>query len=316
MLAHFIWVHDRTRKVSRKVAVIVDQSLSMRRYDLGADGSTNACSRLDTATNAAARLEATLSKKYDVEGFAFGGDATDFAAALEEVRARIPAEELAGAVFVTDGRPTAGADVEAVTRHFARQGARISSVIVGNITNRPDLAIQDVFVPESIFLGDKVHAQVFLRADKLKGEKAVARFFCGDKELGKEELSIDSDDWTKELRFTDEPKTNGVVRYRIALESPGKDIESANDAWPFDVAVSDDRTNVLIADRRPRWEFRYLRNLFYGRDKSVHLQYLLTEPDRLGGPRPSSRRRTRRVPSARPRRGACLPDATPGASST
>ena len=283
MLAHFIWVHDRTRKVSRKVAVIVDQSLSMRRYDLGADGSTNACSRLDTATNAAARLEATLSKKYDVEGFAFGGDATDFAAALEEVRARIPAEELAGAVFVTDGRPTAGADVEAVTRHFARQGARISSVIVGNITNRPDLAIQDVFVPESIFLGDKVHAQVFLRADKLKGEKAVARFFCGDKELGKEELSIDSDDWTKELRFTDEPKTNGVVRYRIALESPGKDIESANDAWPFDVAVSDDRTNVLIADRRPRWEFRYLRNLFYGRDKSVHLQYLLTEPDRLGG---------------------------------
>ena len=283
MLAHLVWVHDRSRKVSRKVAVIVDESLSMRRSDVGADGGTNACSRLDAATNAAARLEAVLSEKYDVEGFTFGGDVTDFAAALEDVRARIPSEELAGAVFVTDGRPTAGADVEAVARHFARQGAKISSVIVGNITNRPDLAIQDVFAPESIFLGDKVHAQVFLRADKLKGTQAVARFLCGDKELAKEELKIDSDDWTKELRFADEPKAIGIGRYRVVLETPEKDVESVNDAWPFDVAVSDDRTNVLIADRRPRWEFRYLRNLFYGRDKSVHLQYLLTEPDRLEG---------------------------------
>ena len=283
MLAHLVWVHDRTRKVSRKVAVVVDESLSMRRYDLDASGSTNDVSRLDIATNAAVRLEAALGEKYDVESFAFGGDVTDFAAALEDIRARIPSEELAGAVFVTDGRPTAGADVEAVVRHFARQGVKISSLIVGNITNRPDLAIQDVFAPESIFLGDKVHAQVVLRADKLKGEKAVVRFLCGDRELEKENIQIDSDDWTREFRFTDEPKTNGVVHYRIALETPGRDIESANDVWPFDVAVSDDRTNVLIADRRPRWEFRYLRNLFYGRDKSVHLQYLLTEPDRLEG---------------------------------
>ena len=287
MLAHLIWVHDRTRKVSRTVAVIVDESLSMRRCDPDGAGGTNACSRLDIATNAAARIEARLSDKYDVEGFTFGGDVTDFAAALEDVRSRVPAEELAGAVFVTDGRPTAGADVEAVVRHFARQGAKISSVVVGDITNRPDLAVQDVFVPETVFLGDKVNAQVLLRADLLKGTKAVARFLCGDKELAKEEFAIDSDDWTKELRFTDEPKTNGVCRYRIVLETPEKDVESANDAWPFDVAVSDDRTNVLIADRRPRWEFRYLRNLFYGRDKSVHLQYLLTEPDRIeGGAKP------------------------------
>ena len=283
MLAHLVWVHDRARKVSRKVAVIVDESLSMRRCDLAADGVTNALSRLDVATNAAARLEARLSEKYDVEGFTFGGDVTDFAAALEDVRARIPSEELAGAVFVTDGRPTAGADVEAVVRHFARQGAKVSSVIVGNITNRPDLAVQDVFSPESIFLGDKVHAEVSLRADKLKGTKAVARFMLGDKELGKEEFAIDSDEWTKDIRFSDEPKENGVRHYRIVVETPEKDSESANDVWPFDVAVSDDRTNVLIADRRPRWEFRYLRNLFYGRDKSVHLQYVLTEPDRLEG---------------------------------
>ena len=283
MLAHVIWVHDRTRKVSRKVALLVDHSLSMRRHGRNEDGSTNTFTRLDVATNAAARLETALSGKYDIESFSFGDEVTDYAAALEEVRARIPSEELAGAVFVTDGRPTAGADVEAVSRLFARQGAKISSVIVGNVTNRPDLAIQEVWAPESLFLGEKVHALVTLRAEKLKGTKTVVRFLLGDKELDHKDLEIDSDEWTKDFRFSDEPKEKGTFHYRVVVESPDRDFEKENDVWPFDVAVSDDRTNVLIADRRPRWEFRYLRNLFYGRDKSVHLQYVLTEPDRLAG---------------------------------
>ena len=283
MLAHLVWTHDRPRKVSRRVAVLVDNSLSMRRADGGADGATNALTRLAAATNAAAKLEAALGKSYDVDSFTFGDEVTDFAAALEGVRAQVPAEELAGAVFVTDGRPTAGADVEAVSRLYARQGAKVSSVIVGNITNRPDLAVADVWSPETLFLGDKVNALVQIRADKLKGEKTVAKFMRDGRELDRQELAVDSDDWSKELRFTDEPKEKGVFHYSVVLETPAADREGANDAWPFDVSVSDDRTNVLIADRRPRWEFRYLRNLFYGRDKSVHLQYLLTEPDRLEG---------------------------------
>ena len=283
MLAHFVLTYDRTRRISRKVAVLVDESLSMRRYDLSADGATNGCTRLDIATNVAARLEGALGAKYDVESFSFGGETTDFTAALEETRRRIPSEELAGAVFLSDGRATAGADIESVARLLARQGVKISSVVIGDITNRADLAVEEVGAPESIFLGERVNAQVYLRADRLKGEKAVVRFLCGEKELDRQDLEIDDDEWTKEVRFSDEPKEKGLRAYRIELETPDRDVEGANDVWPFDVSVSDDRTNVLLADRRPRWEFRYLRNLFYGRDKSVHLQYLLTEPDRLAG---------------------------------
>ena len=47
--------------------------------------------------------------------------------------------------------------------------------------------------------------------------------------------------------------------------------------------MSDDRTNVLIVENFPRWEFRYLRNLLYGRDRSVHLQYVMLNPDRIDG---------------------------------
>ena len=288
MLAHVVLVYDRTRKVSRKVALVVDVSQSMRRYGFIGRAATNVLSRLDIATNAAARLEAALGAKYDIESYSFGGEVTDFAAALEEVRARVPPEELAGALFVTDGRPTGGADVESVARLYARQGARISSVIVGSTATPSDVAIENVEAPDGLFLGDKVHAQVLLRADGFKGEKIVVKFNLGVTTLESRELEIDSPAWSKELRFTDEPKERGVYSYRIVVETPDRDAEAANDDWPFDVAVSDDRTNVLVADRRPRWEFRYLRNLFFGRDKSVHLQYLLSEPDRLEGGEPAA----------------------------
>jgi hypothetical protein len=50
--------------------------------------------------------------------------------------------------------------------------------------------------------------------------------------------------------------------------------------------VSDDRTNVLLVDSYARWEFRYLRNLLFGRDKTVHLQYVLLHPDRVENAQP------------------------------
>ena len=65
------------------------------------------------------------------------------------------------------------------------------------------------------------------------------------------------------------------------MEAVEGEVFTTNNDWPLEVAVTDDRTNVLLVDSVPRWEFRYLRNLFYGRDKSVHLQYVLLNPDEI-----------------------------------
>jgi len=283
MLLHVSLVRDEQRIVHRRVAVLTDTSLSMKRYDLDALGETNRVSRYDLATNAAAKLSAELGKKYDVETLAFGGETTDFAKALENVLEKVREEELAGAVFVTDGRQTAGADVDAAARRFGRVGAHVSTVLVGSPTNRSDLAVEAVRAPETVFLGDKVRVAATVRADRLAKKKVTVRFFDDEKELDKREEEIVGEEWTKEYRFQVEPDAKGVRHYRVTVETDGENLERANDTWPVDVVVSDDRTNVLVVDRRPRWEFRYLRNLFYARDKSVNLQYALTEPDALAG---------------------------------
>ena len=109
------------------------------------------------------------------------------------------------------------------------------------------------------------------------------RLVCGDETVDEKSFAISTDDWATEARFVDLPEDKGVRRYRIEADVlPGETVV-ANNRWAVDVSVSDDRTNVLLVDQRPRWEYRYLRNLFYGRDKSVHLQYWLVSPDSISG---------------------------------
>ncbi len=229
-------------------------------------------------------LLAKLRSRYTVELTRFGdASATDFTRALEESLNDIPSEELAGVLFLTDGRHTGAAGVDAVSRRFDQARAPICTILIGGTQPLFDLAIASVRVNESIFLGDSVRATVSLIATGAKGREAVVRLFCGEEKVAEEKVAISSDAWSHDVRLTDIPTAQGIHRYRIVAETLEGESLAENNTWNLEVSVSDDRTNVLLVDRRPRWEYRYLRNLFYGRDKSVHLQYVLTHPDTVSG---------------------------------
>lgn len=283
MLLHISWSHDEKRKIHRRVALFTDASLSMQRADIDERGVTNSVTRYATATNCLKALAAQLQGDYDLEPFAFGGNTTDFTLALEEALNRIPSEELAGAVLVTDGRDTGAEPPEAAARRFARLGAKVSTVLVGSLSNRTDVAIEQIQAARDVFLGDRVRIAAQLRADGMLKKRVAVKLMEGDLEVERREFEIDRDPWSREVRFVHDPVEKGLKNYRVELDRVDGDLEPRNDMWPVEVSVSDDRINVLLADRRPRWEFRYLRNLLYARDKSVHLQYVLTEPDRFVG---------------------------------
>lgn len=281
MLLHLVWAHDRTRTTSRRVVVLEDRSLSMARADCTVERER--VTRAAVATNVVEDLKVLLSDRYDVSVQSFGGATTDFAAALESVRQQVRAEELAGVVLVTDGRLAGGSDPEPVARRFAHAGQPVATVLVGSTTSAPDAALVDVRAPETVFLGDAVRLSATVRARGLNG-KTLSLALCADgTDIATKEEVVDGDTWEKEIRFRDVPTTRGVKKYTVVLKPPQEDTEADNNAWPVDVAVTDDRINVLVLDRRPRWEFRYLRNLFFARDKSIHLQYYLSEPDRVQG---------------------------------
>lgn len=219
---------------------------------------------------AAARLQAFRS-------------ATDVTAALENALKEIPSEELAGFLLVTDGRHNGDAGVDAVARRLGSSGMPVSSIVIGGSQPPLDVALADVRSPDSVFLGDKVRISGALTATGASGRETKIVLMLGDEAIDEQRVYIENNDFAKEFRFTHLPAEKGVLRYTVAVEAIADEAFPDNNRWSVDVSVTDDRTNVLLVDARPRWEFRYLRNLFYGRDKSVHLQEYLIHPDLVEG---------------------------------
>ncbi|MBQ3811567.1 MAG: hypothetical protein II839_12210, partial [Kiritimatiellae bacterium] len=227
-----------------------------------------------TATEAAAAREEAFRSS------------TDLTKTFEKIIAEIPFEEIAGFVVVTDGRHNGDAGVDAVSRRLGAAKIPVNSVVVGGSRPPVDLAIAEARAPESVFEGEKVRVSGTIQALGSHGKTAHLRLLVnGETVDAKHEMEevVNGDDFVKEFRFVHVPESKGVYHYTLKLDPVEGEEFPENNEWTLDVAVSDDRTNVLLVDDFPRWEFRYLRNLFYGRDKSVHLQEYLVHPDRVTG---------------------------------
>lgn len=211
------------------------------------------------------------------------GQRTDLAAALETALATVAPENLAGILVVSDGRHNGDAGVDAVARRLGAQRSPIGAIVIGNSKPPKDASILNLRAPESTYLGDRVTLRSDLKFDGLKGRRIKVKLMHNKDHIDQKTIEVPDDAFRTSVRFAHTPENAEMMRYTLAIEDVEGEAFKENNKWGFDVAVSDDRTNVLLVENRPRWEYRYLRNLFYGRDKSVHLQSVLLTPDRMEG---------------------------------
>jgi len=289
-----VWVRKEERKIQREVVVVMDDSGSMHLKDDGSDATRIA---IGEAALAKSKIIETLREKIRVrvvkaarsvraegEAVAEGwGDATDLASGLGTVLEQVPPDQLAGVLMLTDGRHNRPDRVEDVARRFGILDAPVGIVAVGSAEPPKDASVLAVRAPEAIHLGDRMRVAVDLKFDGYKGEKAKVGLLRGGKLLEEREISIPQDHHREEVKFAQVPDQGGVGDYQVEVTQMAGERFKENNRWEFETSITDARTNVLIVESYPRWEFRYLRNLFYGRDKSVHLQYVLLHPDEIEG---------------------------------
>ena len=202
---------------------------------------------------------------------------------MTTVLEQVPPDNLAGLVMMTDGRHNRPGRVEDVARRFGILDAPIGVVGIGSEESPRDAAILEVRSPDAIYLGDRLRVAAVVKFDGYRGRRAKVLLKKGEEIIQEKIIPIPQDHHREEVRFNDVPEVDGINAYSVELENLGEEYFDQNNRWQFETAITDARTNVLIVDSHPRWEFRYLRNLFYGRDKSIHLQYVLLEPDTILG---------------------------------
>ena len=282
------------REIRREVVILIDSSASMNLVDDGQSATRSELAQqalersglLDglegkiAVREVRAARRALLSDADAIEGW---DQATDIAGALDEVMEQVPPDQLAGVVLVSDGRHNRPGSIEDAARRYGILDAPIAVIASGSEIPPKDAAIVSVKAPDSVYLGDRVRMAAKLKFDGYRGKRAKVTLFSGDEELESREVAIPQDHHREEVRFRHVPDEGGIGEYRIVVSGLEDERFDNNNDWSFKTVVTDARTNVLIIEGAPRWEFRYLRNLFYGRDQSVHLQSVLLEPDRIVG---------------------------------
>ena len=222
---------------------------------------------------------------------------TDLAAGLARVKQEIPADQLAGILILSDGRHNRGAPAEPLARQLGQQNVPIASIVLGSSQPRKGAAITEIHGPQSVFQGDRVTLSAWIKTWGLKGQSLVVKMLTDEKTVDEKKIAVPADDFRTSVPLVHRPEGVGVHAYTVQLQTPEGDVLQSNKQIIRHVTVTDTRIKLLLVDDRPRWEFRYLRNLFCGRDKTVQLQWLLLNPDRIAGE--SARPRTAASP-ARP----------------
>lgn len=210
-------------------------------------------------------------------------DATDLAAPLDRAPRDVPLERLAGIILLTDGRHNAETPLQPVARELSVAGVPVSSVVFGAQKPPRDAAVLSLDVPEAVFVEDRMLVTAELKLDGLAGEnlKVVLQSPEGEEALDERTVQVPADRYRPRVELSHTPTTPGLQTYTVAVETRPDEVLPDNNAFPLRVNVTEERTRLLVLEGRPRWEFRYLKNLFANRDPSVKLQYVLFDPDRV-----------------------------------
>ena len=208
---------------------------------------------------------------------------TDLAGALRKTASDLRDEPLAGIVLLTDGRHNAPGPVESVARELAGRNVPIFPIVVGSRQPPTDAAIVHVEAPDVVYAKDKIRVAIDVKLDGLAGKEARVVLYDRDRQADSATVRATSASFRTKVLLADTPDEPGLHHYRVVVDEFDSEAFQANNAWPLTVKVSADRVRLLLIEGRPRWEFRYLKNLFADRDRSVKLQYILCSPDRIEG---------------------------------
>jgi hypothetical protein len=187
--------------------------------------------------------------------------------------------EKGAVIFLTDGQHNAGdAPIEAA-RVLAGRNMGVYSLGFGSQVPPRDLAVLKTVVPDSVFFEDRVRGDVVLKEEVPAGQPFTLTIKEGDKMVWEKQL-ITEGKALRRVPFEFPVKEIAEVHLKQLKAQQGYDVlgvpleltasvsglegdrELSNNTSALRFRAVTQKRKILLLDGRPRWESRYLRNLF------------------------------------------------------
>ncbi len=259
-------------------------------------------SRLDLAkgvlTNSELNLVEEMQDDYRIEFFKLGGrtepisvegkelpqalspvvadfKATALGTGVDEVVSRYGGEAVAAVVLLTDGASNQGQDPLEVARRMREKDIPIYPIGFG-LPNPRDLRLENLVVQEVVFKDDEVLARVQVIAPGFADREVEAILKLDGAETASQPVVLTDEPQWIEIPFI--PDKGGTFRLDITIDPLPEETVKENNTIGQTIRVIDEQIKVLYIEGRPRWEYRYLRQVLR-RDHRLDVKFIMTEGD-------------------------------------
>lgn len=205
-------------------------------------------------------------------------ETTDLAGPLESVIGKTQGDNQHGAVVLfTDGQHNEGPSPIEAARILGGRQMPLFPVGFGSTARPRDLAVLKVEAPDSVYAEDHVRGQITLKDDMPAGMPFTVSIKDGDKVLWEQTLSSQGT-YMRNVAFdfplseaaaarlkndrTGVQRTGVPVELKVSVSAVAGDTQPENNSATLRVRAVTQKRKILLIDGRPRWESRYLRNMF------------------------------------------------------
>ncbi|MEX0728522.1 MAG: hypothetical protein WEB58_22690 [Planctomycetaceae bacterium] len=168
-----------------------------------------------------------------------------------------------------------------ITSLAARQFIPFYIVGVGSIEPTKDIEIFDVVLDDVTFINDPMSITARVKSMGFKGKTAVVRVRdvkSGDI-LAEQRVKLDADAAAAQsIAINPVPDRAGEFDYAVEVVPLAGESLKENNQVVRHVSVREEKIHVLLADSRPRYEYRFVKHLLE-REPSVMLHTVLQEAD-------------------------------------
>lgn len=203
------------------------------------------------------------------------GDATDLGDAISARIARKTRERCV-VVLLSDGQHNLGGPPLEAAKIAGGQNIPLYTVGVGALERPPDLAVLQVRTPDSVFVEDRLRGELTLKDDMPPGQSFTVRIEEGaqvlwEKPFVTERVHLRKIEFDFPIKESVEARkkaaehttfTSLPLSFKVSIAPLAGEKDATNNTCTFRTRAVMQRRKLLLLDGRPRWEFRYLRNMF------------------------------------------------------
>ena len=268
------------------LAVLVDDSRSMRIKDVGDTTRLRAAQRIVDDTSA---LTKKLGERFALRRFRFAahasplassrslagtGTQSDLARSLDDVRDELAGMPLAGVILVSDGADNGHTSYDDALLALRARRVPVYTVGVGSEQFARDVAIERVSAPTRTLTG----ATMLLEADvRLRGvgkDRVTVVAEADGRVVATEEIRMPEKGDMVHVRLRVPPLPAGTYRLAVRAKPLPNEVVVENNEWQSSIEVRKGPDRVLYVEGEPRPEFAFLRRAVAG-DSAIQVVGLM-----------------------------------------